>query len=172
MNNLYSKNNKGFTIIETLIAITILMISIAGPLTIAQKSLNAATYAKDQVTASFLAQEQMEKIKNDRDNKRLVGVTLFNWVNTSLTIESQRPYCVPGNGQGNDCTMKIVQIGNNAGTYIDQNGNGNPSKFKRYAEVKMGTSGVDAKVVVTVIWNTGTIVNTVTLEDRLFDITL
>ncbi len=68
------QKNKGFTIIETLVAIAILMISIAGPLTIAQKGLLAATYAKDQVTASFYAQNLMESIKNQRSTNLLNGV--------------------------------------------------------------------------------------------------
>jgi Tfp pilus assembly protein PilV len=54
------KNNSGFTIVETLVAITILMIAIAGPLTIAQKGLTASTYARDQMIASFLAQDGLE----------------------------------------------------------------------------------------------------------------
>src|SRR3989344_8702148 len=58
---------KGFTIIETLVAVAILMISIAGPLTIAHKGLLAAVYAHDNVTASYLAQDAMEYIKNVKD---------------------------------------------------------------------------------------------------------
>ena len=54
----------GFTIIETLVAIAILMIAISGPLVVATKSLTAATRAKNQSVASFLAQEGMELIRN------------------------------------------------------------------------------------------------------------
>ena len=61
-------SRKGFTLVETLVAITILMIAIAGPLVVASKGLNSALYAKDQMTASFLAQESMEMIKNAKDN--------------------------------------------------------------------------------------------------------
>ncbi len=60
-------NDSGFTIVETLIAIAVLMIAIAGPLVIASKGLTAALYSKDQMIASFLAQESMEVIKNIRD---------------------------------------------------------------------------------------------------------
>lgn len=57
----------GFTIIETLVAITILMIAIAGPLSIAGKGLAVAQDAKEQMTALYIAQSQLEYLKNLRD---------------------------------------------------------------------------------------------------------
>lgn len=69
-----SKNiqkNKGFTLVETLIAVLILSIAIAGPLTIASKGLNAALIAKNQATAAFLAQDAMEYLRFARDTNRL-----------------------------------------------------------------------------------------------------
>lgn len=66
--NIKHKKTGGFTIVETLVAITVLMIAIAGPLVIASKGLTAALYAKDQMIASLLAQESMEVIKNIRSN--------------------------------------------------------------------------------------------------------
>jgi Tfp pilus assembly protein PilV len=57
----------GFTIIETLIAITVLMIAIAGPLVIATRGLNSASASKNQMIASYLAQESVEMVKNKRD---------------------------------------------------------------------------------------------------------
>lgn len=69
MNNKFIMKNKGFTIIETLVAITILMIAVAGPLTIAQKSLMASIYARDQIVASYLAQEVMEEYKNSKKSE-------------------------------------------------------------------------------------------------------
>ncbi|MEN9524001.1 MAG: hypothetical protein RL536_70 [Candidatus Parcubacteria bacterium] len=84
MKHLFKKNNKvnvatssrlakfsktgGFTIVETLIAITVLMIAVAGPLVVASKGLTSALISKDQMIASYLAQETMETLKNIRDN--------------------------------------------------------------------------------------------------------
>lgn len=67
------KPNKGFTIVETLVAITILMISVVGPLTIVQKGMNAAIFANTQVTASYLAEDAMEYVKNVKDNNLIYG---------------------------------------------------------------------------------------------------
>ncbi|OHA16307.1 MAG: hypothetical protein A2830_00175 [Candidatus Taylorbacteria bacterium RIFCSPHIGHO2_01_FULL_44_110] len=68
-NKQFKDKDGGFTIVETLVAITVLMIAIAGPLVAANKSLTAALYAKNQMTASFLAQEAMELIKETKNNK-------------------------------------------------------------------------------------------------------
>jgi prepilin-type N-terminal cleavage/methylation domain-containing protein len=69
------KEKNGFTIIETLVAIAILMLAIVGPLTIAHKGLIAAVFAHDQVTAAYLAQDAIEFVKNMRDNNLLANRT-------------------------------------------------------------------------------------------------
>lgn len=61
-------NETGFTIIETLVAVTVLMIAVAGPLVVAGKGLIGAEIGKNQLIASYLAQESMEVLKNIRDN--------------------------------------------------------------------------------------------------------
>lgn len=71
---------KGFTIVETLVAITILMIAIAGPLVVASKGLFGANVSKDQMIASYLAQESIEVVKNLRDNNISNGVA-GGWLN-------------------------------------------------------------------------------------------
>lgn len=56
--------NKAFTIVETLVAIMILMVAISGPLTSAFRGLNAASAARDQMIATQLAQEGVEAFRN------------------------------------------------------------------------------------------------------------
>ncbi len=62
---------QGFTLVETLVAISILLLVIIGPMTIAQKGIQSSYYSSDQVTAVFLAQEAMEAIREVRDNEAL-----------------------------------------------------------------------------------------------------
>lgn len=65
----------GFTLVETLVAITLLTISIAGPLYIAERSFSAARSARDQTIASYLAQEGIEYIRFIRDNNLIARVS-------------------------------------------------------------------------------------------------
>ncbi len=69
----YKKYKKGFTLIETLLAVLILAIALAAPLTIAAKALSAALIAKDQTTAFFLAQDAVEYVRFKRDTNTLTS---------------------------------------------------------------------------------------------------
>ena len=53
----------GFTLIETLVGITILLVSVVGPLFIAFQGVSLAYFAKDQIVASYLAQEGIEFVR-------------------------------------------------------------------------------------------------------------
>ena len=65
------KVKKGFTLLETLVAISVLLIVIIGPMTIAQKGVQNAYFANEQLTAIFLAQEAIEAVRELRDAEAL-----------------------------------------------------------------------------------------------------
>lgn len=58
---------KGFTLVETLVAIAIIMVAITGPFVVTENSINATTVAHDKSIATFLAQEGIEYIHAIRD---------------------------------------------------------------------------------------------------------
>lgn len=62
----------GFTMIETLVAISLLTIAIVAPMSLTEQSLSSAYYARDQVTASYLAQEAIEAVRQVRDDNVLL----------------------------------------------------------------------------------------------------
>lgn len=51
---------RGFSMIESLVAIAVLLVAIVGPLTIAINSIQYSNVAKDKLQATYLAQEQIE----------------------------------------------------------------------------------------------------------------
>lgn len=64
----YNSAQSGFSLVETLVAITILLIVIVGPMTIISTASNSSSFASDQVTAFFLAQEGAELAQKARDD--------------------------------------------------------------------------------------------------------
>lgn len=68
---------KGFTIIETLIAISILVLAVTGAFSAAQNGISSAIFSKDQIVAFYLAQEGVEYVRNMRDQNGLANV---NWM--------------------------------------------------------------------------------------------
>ena len=95
MKKFISNFNKGFTIIESLVAISILMIAIAGPLTVANRGYTAALDAKYEAAAINLAQESLEYISYVKDN-HIWG----NWqdgASFDATVDVQYKQCVSDN---------------------------------------------------------------------------
>ena len=62
---------KGFTLLETLVAVAILTLAVSGPLYVANRALVAAQNSQSQLTASYLAQEGIEYVRTMRDHQYL-----------------------------------------------------------------------------------------------------
>ena len=60
-------SSKGFTLIETFVAITILVIAVLGPMTILSRALQDIRYIGNTITATYLAQEGVEMMIDDRN---------------------------------------------------------------------------------------------------------
>jgi type II secretory pathway pseudopilin PulG len=73
------RGNGGFSILEALVAIAILIIALTGPMVFAQQSLRAARLSRDQVTAFYLAQDAVEFVKHVRDENSL-STFRYDWL--------------------------------------------------------------------------------------------
>lgn len=63
--------SSGFTLIETLVAVSLLSVAVVAPMALTSKSLAAAYYARDQITAFHLSQEAIESVRHARDHNVL-----------------------------------------------------------------------------------------------------
>lgn len=136
-----TKKRNGFTLIETLLAVTVLVMSITGPLTIASKSLNSAVFAKSEVTAFYLAQEAIEYARNVRDTNALLARTsadptspqywlsgLASCIGASCTVEAANT--TPSQAI-TPCSGTCAPLLYHAPTGFYGYQNGSPSQFTR-----------------------------------------
>lgn len=64
----FSHTTKGITLVECIVAVTILAVALAGPMTLASQSLKASRDARYELIATHLAEESIEVVHNARDN--------------------------------------------------------------------------------------------------------
>jgi prepilin-type N-terminal cleavage/methylation domain-containing protein len=76
----------GFTLLETLVAISILVIAITATFSAAQNGLSSALDVRDQITAFYLAQEAVEMVRNTRDSNSIeraenpAAIPAISWI--------------------------------------------------------------------------------------------
>lgn len=81
----FLKNKKtGFTLIETLIAISIFSVAIVTLMTVLSSGITNINNAKKKITATYLAQEGIEYIRNKRDTEVFLGTTSWGSFITSI----------------------------------------------------------------------------------------
>lgn len=71
--------NSGFTLLETLGALSVLILAVAGPLTLASYVLRSASVSQNRLVAFYLGQEAIEYVRNLRDSNAINGEA--NWLN-------------------------------------------------------------------------------------------
>ena len=158
-------NKNGFTLVETLVAIAILLLAVAAPLSLATKSLNSSALSKQQIIASFLAQEAMEYIRNVRDENVL---KYDDWLKNGINLKSE---CVDGKCQVDAYEKKMkkclgncdpLKYDNSTGLFNIAGNSGDNSPYTQTVEITQinnqeiavkvtvswkGTNGADYKVI-------------------------
>jgi len=73
------KLTTGFTLVETLVAISVFSLSIVGLMSVLANGISDMNYAKNKMVASYLAQEGIEYVRNVRDTYVLYGTDGSEW---------------------------------------------------------------------------------------------
>jgi prepilin-type N-terminal cleavage/methylation domain-containing protein len=184
---LKEKNNKGFTLVETLVAISILSLSILASFTAVSASLSQSYFAKDQVTAFYLVQEAVEYIRNVRDNNGLSNIASIaaggsgvNWL-SGISAVGTDP-CWFGNYCYIDSPSNSIRACPNPGNfascpYLEQNqstglfgyAGGTVTKFKRAVQLQQVNAN-EIIVTVRIDWVSGIFSKSIQVQQSLFNI--
>jgi Tfp pilus assembly protein PilV len=97
-NNFFKKTHKavslpvqaGFTLLETMVAIMLFIIALSALLALVRDSITSATYTRNEVVATYLAQEGIDYIRNIRDQMVYVNPTLSPWSDFVTEIGTTR----------------------------------------------------------------------------------
>ncbi|PIW97071.1 hypothetical protein COZ82_01560 [Candidatus Kaiserbacteria bacterium CG_4_8_14_3_um_filter_38_9] len=172
----FSKQH-GFSLVEVLVAITLLLLIVTGPMKIITDANHSTAFASEQVTAFFLAQEGLELAQKGRDDLMLQYFNgQFNRGGINNPWEKfQRDFnkcirkncglTIKNNGTGVDI-KNCVNLANcrlyldsspSRSSYVHTNAGGNKlTLFTR--TIQMFPAGNEIKVVSTVTWRTGSLI--------------
>ena len=167
----------GFTLIETLVAITLLTISVVAPMTLVARSLTTAYYSRDQITAFHLAQEGIEAVRHLRDHN-ILETALDTPTNILAGIRTDRPFTVDavnGTIDNPPCTSTTcppLQTDPTKTFYGYGSGWTNTSFTRTVRAVTVRSdAGVpqEVRITVTVSWRTGSLqTRTITISENLY----
>jgi prepilin-type N-terminal cleavage/methylation domain-containing protein len=190
-------SQSGFSLVETLVAITILLLVIVGPMSISSSAARSTSYSSEQVVAFFLAQEGAELAQKARDDLQLEyfeNPTLTPWADFMGTTASD-PYgrcfqaagcglqLIDGDSNGeldspedcgsNSCRLYINDAGGRARyTYDPSNAISTPYSRVVTMNATAATANREVEVVSRVSWQTGNQrqIQTVEVKTYLFNI--
>ncbi|MCX6720925.1 MAG: bacterial Ig-like domain-containing protein [Candidatus Staskawiczbacteria bacterium] len=148
--------NKGFTIIELIISIFILSVAVVGIFSAFSIITILTSDSSDRLTATYLAQEGMEIVRNIRDQ---------NWLNMDAEVSGATwLYGITSSGSctstGCEADYKSTSLGGSTIDYLNiETGGfysyaaGTATKFKRRILIDTSLASYVIKVTVQVSWN-------------------
>jgi len=138
----------GFSLVETLVAISILLIVIVGPMTIIAGAAQSTNFSSEQVTASFLAQEGLELAQKERDDLVLsafdAGAVEGSDTAWTALIDptGTYEYCIDVDGDGAEVCSLEIQTDSTGTVAVDDCSAGNRSNCQLYLDASTGVRSV------------------------------
>lgn len=155
-----SLHHTGFTLLETLFAVIIFSFALVSLMSIAAKGVIAASSAKEQLVAQYLAEELVEVARNTRDSNYLAkfgGAPDTDWLagldctmNTPCDISyvGTDPFAILEPCGGRTCGI----LYNVDGHYSQDTEMGDPTTFSRSLVVTPSLTHPQATLTATVTW--------------------
>lgn len=169
--NVKARAARAFTLIETFVATSVLLVSLAAPLSIAAQSLRSAYYARDQITAYYLAQEAVEYIQAKRDQNYLTSASWMNGLSECIspnTCNIDFPNFTHTQCASNGCTPLYLRTSDKL--FVIDSAQATPSVFTRTVRVVPVTGHSDEEdVTVTVSWVSAGISRSFQISEHLFN---
>lgn len=179
-------HERGYSLVEVLVAITVLLIALVGPLTIAHTGLKRSYFSKEQTLSIFLAQEATEAVVKLREDAALAAASFSTatiW-NNVLALNGRCPvgsntYCgvtvaeagtiVPGSFYVCNATNCLMKYQSTARVPFKQGGSvaGTNTNYTRRIQIDVDSAA--ARVVSSVSWGPGPSDN-VQLETYVYNI--
>ena len=156
------RKESGITIIESLIAILVVISAITGAFSLINRNLSSATIVKDEVVAAQLAQEGIEVVRNLRDGDwhsgRAFGTSIPNGIYRIQWDSTLLPFV--------DDFLKL-----DPDTGIYSYDIGNQSCFKRKITISMniGEESIRRIIIVIVTWTEQSVLKTIQAEEHLYN---
>ena len=175
------KFKSGFTLVEALVALSILIVGIISGFILVTKALYDVTIIQDRLTASFLAQEGLEFVRQIRDTNYLktLGDIPTAWDNN---LKTDGDYLISANVQTGTVILplpvwqedKSLFYHPSSGLYnYDDSGDALPTVFKRKINITH-VSPDEIRVQTSVAWKSRNISfeigkGGIVAEDHLFN---
>lgn len=172
---------RGFTLIETLVAVLLLTTAIGGPLTLASRGLMVALLSKDQIVAFNLAQDAVEHIRFVRDSNTLSGADWLAGLGNCISVDGTTACyfdsllnspASPQTCADATCSAQRLYF-DETNRYYNYTTTNTLTIFTRVVTIRHDSGGAspgEAVVTVTVYWaGTGTLARNVVLRESLFN---
>jgi len=179
----YVTQQSGFSLVEALVAISLLLLVVVGPMQILKQSSNSTKYASEQMTAYFLAQEGIELVHARRDDLMLhyfrgqfggagitdpMGQMDSGVLGDCFTAAQGCGLYISDAGDltsvncssaGNLCRLNEVETGRSRYTHATPFGHAQSPYFRRVQLREITNAGrtTEFEVTSTIEWRTGTL---------------
>ncbi len=164
---------KGFTILETIVAVTTLAIVITGVTAAMQTGISSYITSKDQTTAIYLAQESFEQIRHIRDQNALTGNPWLTGISGAVGTEP----CYPGfscysdaiNGTLTRCISTCpLLLQDPVNKFYGYTGGWTTTNFRRTIQLSVINVN-EVSIVVTVAWSKGSLSKSLVFKENFLN---